>query len=166
MDRPYLWKECTMPTRRPAYRAGLLVALAASACADAPTEPLSPDDASAGRVAAGASFDWTMPARFGFDRNGDGLVDYAKAEEALHPSEWRVDFDACDLPGDRYVWFVDRVPVARVDSCEYTHRFPAEGPYDVTLKVERRAGPTVWVEQVVTVQDWLVVAFGDSYASG
>jgi hypothetical protein len=38
--------------------------------------------------------------------------------------------------------------------------------YDVLLHVIGTPGPSVRVEETVTVQDWLIVSFGDSYASG
>jgi hypothetical protein len=36
----------------------------------------------------------------------------------------------------------------------------------VALHVTNDADESIWAEQVVTIQDWLVVSFGDSYASG
>jgi hypothetical protein len=123
-------------------------------------------DVSFSQVPAGMSFDWTVPARFGADANGDGLTDYARTPDEINPSSWPVNFDACGLPpGKKYKWHVDRRPVTTVTSCLYTHEFPAEGTYEVTLHVVGD-GPSFKVEDVVTVQDWLVVSFGDSYASG
>jgi hypothetical protein len=118
------------------------------------------------QVAEGVTFDWTVPARFGADANGDGLTDYARTPDEINPSSWPVNFDACQLPpGKKYTWHVDKRPVATVTSCLYTHEFPAEGRYDVTLHVVGD-GPSFKVDDIVTVQDWLVVSFGDSYASG
>lgn len=129
------------------------------------------DDSTAGpsfsRVTPGASFDWSMPARFGLDQDGDGLMDYPRTPEQLNPASWTVNFDACAIPnGLRYNWHVGKRLVASVASCLWTHEFSAEGRYDVALHVIQQGGPGAWAEQVVTVQDWLVVSFGDSYASG
>lgn len=152
----------------------LAMLLAAAGCGDAletPTEPSSTargaPETSPDRATPGASFDWSMPARFGGDANGDGLIDYPRTEEEIAPSSWAVHFDACHVPaGARYVWHVDERRVASVSSCRYTHAFPAEGTYEVALHVVRDGEPGVWAEETVTVQDWLVVSFGDSYASG
>ena len=46
---------------------------------------------------------------------------------------------------------VDKRPVATVTSCTYTHEFPAEGRYEVTLHVVGN-GPSFKVDDVVTVQ--------------
>lgn len=153
------------PTRRLCLPATLAVLLLAG-CGDHTTDSVRPSDPSFSRETAGATFDWTMPDRFGADMNGDGLMDYPRTAEEIHPSSWTVNFDACNLPGDRYHWFVAKAPVAQVTTCTYTHQFPAEGAYDVSLHVISAPGSSVWAEQVVTVQDWLIVSFGDSYASG
>lgn len=144
-----------------------LAALMAAACGDArPTEPLAPGEPSFSRVTPGATFDWTVPERYGFDADGDGLIDYPRTAEARQPSVFPVDFDACDIAGTRYQWFVDRSPVADVHTCTYRHSFAAEGRYDVAVHVTDDEHSSVRAKDVVTVQDWLIVSFGDSYASG
>ena len=57
---------------------------------------------------ATAIFDWSMPDRFGADKDGDGLIDYFTTFEAVNPASWRVNFDACDSTGavDFYVCFI------------------------------------------------------------
>ncbi len=153
----------------------LAILLAAAGCGgdavEAPTGPSAAADGapatSPGRATPGASFDWSMPARFGGDGDGDGLIDYPRTQEEIAPTSWAVDFDACAVAdGERYAWHVDERRVASVSSCRYTHAFPAEGTYEVALHVVRDGEPGVWAEETVTVQDWLVVSFGDSYASG
>ena len=115
---------------------------------------------------ASLAFDWSMPSRFG-DVGSDGLVIYRRTPEEINPASWTVNFDACKLPsGARYTWHVNEREVESVSSCTWTHEFPTEGTYNVKVHVNVVPGPGYWVEQVVTVQDWLVVSFGDSYASG
>lgn len=146
-----------------------VAALFAAGCQDLTETPTTPSasDRSNARLTPGATFDWTVPERFGLDEDGDGLTDYLRTVEEISPPSWPVDFDACDIEGGtRYVWHVDRRRVASVDSCRYTHEFPAEGTYDVAVHVVFSPGASVWAEEVVTVQDWLIVSFGDSYASG
>lgn len=167
-----------MTSTRPMVLAGLLAALLlpAAGCRDAVQPPTGPPTSAADRGAPetqpdratpGASFDWTMPARFGADADGDGLVDYPRTPAELDPPTWTVRLDACGVaPGKRYDWFVDERRVASVPSCEHEHAFPAEGMYDVALHVVREGEPGAWAEETVTVQDWLIVSFGDSYASG
>ncbi len=153
---------------RPTFRACLVALLVAGlvACRDSTTAP-TPDGPSLQRATPGASFDWSVPARFGPDRDGDGLRDYFRLAAEINPASWPVNFDACALaPAAQYVWYVDDAQVASVTSCTYTHHFPTEGVYDVALHVIRVPGPGLWAEEVVIVQDWLVVSFGDSYASG
>jgi hypothetical protein len=152
------------PVRR-ALLAGLVVFLATGCRDTVSVEPL--EEPLLSRVTPGASFDWTMPPRFGHDGDGDGLLDYPRTAEEINPSSWTVDFDACGVPAGRlYIWHVNERRVASTTSCRYAHEFPAEGMYDVALHVVGDREPGIWAEHVVTVQDWLVVSFGDSYASG
>jgi len=148
---------------------GGLIGLPVTGCRDT-LSVHSPGAPSFDRATPGASFEWSVPPRFGMDRDGDGLIDYPRTPEQINPPSWTVNFNACALPtGEHrtdYKWYVDEEPVASVTSCQWSHEFPTEGTYNVVLKVHRVSGPVIWVEQVVTVQDWLMVSFGDSYASG
>lgn len=142
----------------------VLMLLLLAGCDGTGGSPLEP---ATGRETPGAHFDWSMPDRFGGDQDGDGLVDYRRTAEEISPASWPVNFDACDLPaGSRYAWYIDERWIATVTSCLWTYAFPAEGQYDVALHVIREREPGTWAEEVVTVQDWLIVSFGDSYASG
>ena len=152
-------------TVRSALVAGV-AAVSVAACRDSTVDPTLTEP-SLSRATPGAAFEWSVPARFGPDRDGDGLRDYFRLADQINPSSWPVDFDACQLPpGSRYVWYVNDFLAASVTSCTYTHHFRAEGTYEVALHVIRVPGPGLWAEDVVTVQDWLIVSFGDSYASG
>ena len=119
-----------------------------------------------------AKFDWSMPARFGKDSDGGGLIDYFETLEAASPSTWPVHLNACGsvAPGGsiaEYLWTIDGVEQGAQSSCNgSTYGFPAEGAYQVQLTVTSRAGEQVAKSMEVVVQDWLIVSLGDSYASG
>jgi hypothetical protein len=127
-------------------------------------------------------FDWTMPDRFGFDKDGDGLTDYypPSGNLEIEPAGWRVDFTqttpaTCDTSRSRQ-WSIDghlvlvsdpRVVSYDPHSCLFSYKFDEEGVYDVELRVEDAAGNQVGtLTKQVTVQDWLIVAIGDSVTSG
>jgi lysophospholipase L1-like esterase len=91
----------------------------------------------------------------------------------LTPRGFPVRLDACQARGDRFRWRIAptggpprtlpwRSLTAR--TCASTATLP-EGPYDVTLEV-RGAGRTDRMSMPVEVRNLLVVALGDSYASG
>lgn len=163
----------------------LVLSVVALACGDSPTSP-SPDgvppagsvtgEVSAGPEAQaqpkeGPTFDWSMPARFGMDSDSDGLIDYIRDPSLIAPDSWTVDFDACDLPsGETYEWQVDGRQVASIGSCSFSYGFPAEGNYRVKLKIRGKGPQAKGVlfndTEIVTVDDRLVISFGDSYASG
>ncbi len=112
------------------------------------------------------TFDYSVPARFGLDQNGDGKIDYVTTAAEVDPGSWPVDFDACLLPAsDFYWWFADGESIGTSRTCTFRHAFPSEGVYHVTLAV-RGSRALTFHRRDVTVQDWLVVSFGDSYASG
>lgn len=131
-------------------------------------------------------FDWTVPDRFGFDKDGDGLVDYYAPDGSLIISSdrWRVDFTYSDADangcqaGLTDSWKIDGVtilpdsdPGVMLDNpsiCRFSYGFPAEGKYHVTLNVKDAANGAVvgTKERDVIVQDWLIVSLGDSVASG
>jgi PKD repeat protein len=135
-----------------------------------------------------ADFDWSMPDRFGLDARSmsgaagpDGVLDYVvtlpgtweeidpvHGSPAVNPPTWRVDFDARSSTGAiaTYRWSVDGEVVAELPGARYSHFFPAEGRYRVSLTVTGAGGASASTEHEVTVQDWLIVALGDSYASG
>lgn len=138
-----------------------------------------------------ARFDWSMPERFGGDLRtlggapgADGVKDYLVTFEqtwsdidpahpelgspAVNPLRWRVDLDARASSGPivSYRWEVDGVEVTTGASAMYAAEFPAEGRHTVTLTVADAEGATAATTAQVVVQDWLIVAIGDSYASG
>ena len=141
------------------------------------------------RTAAVATFDYSMPDRFGEDGNGDGLVDYFTPTQvcsgdtaascvthgptnprAIEPAFWRVDLDGCaSTPSDATFSF--RIlgaggTIHGGPGCDdFFARFPEEGTYRVELTVDDGSAQSVAVQEVV-VQDWMIVSLGDSYGSG
>lgn len=116
-----------------------------------------------------ASFDWSMPARFGLDPDNDGLILYHDTVAKVRPASFRVNFDACASEGSiaAYRWSIDGVFVQSSDSCSgFFQIFPTEGSHLVSLRVTPAFGLSSTVSHIVNVQDWLVLGLGDSYGSG
>jgi PKD repeat protein len=117
--------------------------------------------------APAASFDWSVPSRLVND--SDGSIREFTTPEDINPSSWPVNFDACHSTGAivSYRWSIDGVPASDLSDCKgFSHEFPAEGTYRVSLTVADSQGDTDTVERKVVLQDWLIVAVGDSYGSG
>jgi len=76
-------------------------------------------------------FDWTMPNRFGFDDDKDGKIDYFTTFDSIHPPNWQVDFDACDLvtvdPISTYEWTVLNKVFVESTCDGFSFDFPNEG---------------------------------------
>ena len=135
-----------------------------------------------------AAFDWSMPPRYGMDNSGDGLVDSfigtttcdedsctdhpPTSDFAIVPDTWHVDLDACASgPFDDYDWRVFWPGVEVVlptggDCDDFYAEFPVEGTFRVELRVHANGMWSEWRRLDVVVQDWLIVAMGDSYGSG
>lgn len=112
-----------------------------------------------------ASFDWSMPDRLRVDENN--VIQWADP----NPHEWPVNFDACasSPTGDikEYRWTFGDGSEAVASRCQgLSHAFPSEGLYAVSLTVASTDGSTAATTRDVNVQDFLIVAFGDSYGAG
>ncbi len=109
--------------------------------------------------------DYTMPARFGLDKNNDRLVDYVTTAAAADPGRWRVEFtvSGCN-PNLRKFWRVDgkEVTVNSEGGCRYSYEFKSEGRHRVRVT----DSSDLDVESEVVVQDWLIAGLGDSNGSG
>lgn len=150
-------------------------------------------------VSCASTFDYEMPDRFGpenaarlIDYPAGGLSDSSSGAITVAPSSWPVTFSvhpqglrACSTHLT-YEWTV--VNIANVahtpnlqdrgaftpdphNPCQYTHSFPAEGTYKVTIVSKKPIKPGLSavsgeVTKTVVVQDWLIVGLGDSVASG
>jgi lysophospholipase L1-like esterase len=136
-----------------------------------------------GTIAAGqdddgaAEFTWAMPLRYGATVTG-GLIEYPQSAEAVGGGPFEVDFTlrpAACRPGGKRELAVEGEPLAAQrlgpqqgvpeDECVLRARFEREGSYDVELHVEGN-GDDATATQTVVVQDLLIVAIGDSIASG
>ena len=166
------------------WRRGLVVLALAAGFPAAPA-------AAGGAVVVQARFEATMPDRFGLDADGDGLIDLPNSTAYVNPGEGPICGPACGplftlrldagaskaeqggtaLPAT-YRWEIDgpggRKVVRRSTGPELEVALP-EGQYRVALEVEAAlpwgtARDTASAE--VAVEDLLVVAIGDSYASG
>ncbi len=123
-------------------------------------------------------FNWSVPARYGLDGNGDGLVDtYWRADSIdydppyIYPDSWRMDFYGCQTSEDElgtgtntYQWDVNGTITTA--GCFFNTTFPAQGTYPVTLTVTHEDGTSSVFPQEVYIKDYLIVAIGDSLASG
>lgn len=141
-----------------------------------PTE--EPDPVPAAETTSLASttsgFSWHSAERFGDDADADGIIDYhwdalnATYDQAyVNPDGFDLGFDGCSSGHSGALsWAVDGAVIPDADSCVWTHRFPAEGDYEVTLTVTPDEGEPVSFTETVTVKDWFIVSIGDSYGSG
>jgi len=113
-------------------------------------------------------FDWSVPPLVRTDPGPNGLPQYATPPSEVRARRWPVRLRVvgrCDRSAV-YRWLRDDAVVAEGrGSCVREQIFPAQGAYPVTLEREDARG-TVRTTQEVLVRNFLVVALGDSVASG
>ena len=136
-------------------------------------------------------FTWSVPSHFG--ALNDGIVDYHWDETTatydpnyVNPTVYPADFDACPSESEEdaesrtvntYTWTVEisnRTGTLErygpYHDCHLAHStfggFSEQGPHAVTLTVTDPSGHSTDFLQTVTIKDLLIVALGDSYASG
>ncbi len=140
------------------------------------------------------AFEMSMPDRFGIDGDGDGIIDLPNTAEyvsgrrpggcdgtcpeatftvVLDASASRVTLGGVNVPiSMRHRWDIEAggEPVAQVESFGPLARVDLpEGEYTVTLTVAAELPDGVVTGRArrgIVVEDLLVVAIGDSYASG
>jgi len=169
----------------------LAVALGAGALGAA-AAPGDPPPGAGGAVVVQARFEASIPERFGADADGNGLIDlpnspsyarpgYGEADTVASEPRFTLRLDAGDsrarrggapLPIISYAWEVGRPGeqmIRRRGPAPRLELAVPEGVYRVTLDVEARlpwGTARARSAREITVQDLLVVAMGDSYASG
>ncbi len=110
-------------------------------------------------------FDYTMPARYG---------DSELTKSYGDPDHFTVAFTIRDGNCDRkatYAWFANGNPLKvepTADKCQFEAKFDALGTYRVRVDQSGSAGSNRQLSFVkkVAVKDFLIVAIGDSLASG
>jgi len=120
-------------------------------------------------------FAWSMPDRLlenttypGYDP-ASPVPQYDPNALMQPTSGWTVNFDACASSSSTissYEWFVDGASVGTVTDCHFSHKFPEEAQYQVSVRLTDDVGDSAAIDEPITVQDFLIVAVGDSYGSG
>jgi lysophospholipase L1-like esterase len=122
------------------------------------------------------SITWAMADRFGpgYDRNHDGRPDLPNSYEYVNPGDYEVQFAACaptigaaeaDMS---WAWTIEGCDGAirlRATGPRPMVRLP-EGRYSVTVTVQLPDGRTGSALEAIRVRDFLIVALGDSLATG
>ena len=137
--------------------ASLLLALAAVLAA--PT---------AATAESSATFEWSMPSRFGAEDAQRRVVETQPDE--VRPGPWtvhlKVNGPAC-AEGATHRWSIEgrELRARRLGPCRYAVRFRREGTYPVRLEATVGGNRLVGSERIA-VDDLLIVSIGDSVASG
>jgi lysophospholipase L1-like esterase len=119
---------------------------------------------------------WAMAERFGpgYDRNRDGRPDLPNSYEYVNPRRYEVrlaagaDATGCTAADLAYDWTIegrDRSTRLVATGPRPIVRLP-EGSYAVTVTVRHPDGRTGSARETIRVNDLLIVALGDSLATG
>ncbi len=128
-------------------------------------------------------FTWSMASRFWSDTNGDGVVDphYAFTQDTdgddvlepnfdqsyIDPATFRVTVTACPYVPRHdvtYIWDIDGTRTT-ISTCSFYRDF-TPGTHHVKMSASVSGWPTTVYEEDLFVRDILIVALGDSFASG
>ncbi len=118
-----------------------------------------------------ASFDYAIREHFVIPEPGD-LGPHAGevyTRTGVLPDTWTVDFDACSSKGEivEFDWRIDGAPIETTSGCrDFSQVFDAEGRYEVELTTRDAEGGEDVARRTVEIEEILIVAMGDSYASG
>jgi hypothetical protein len=126
-----------------------------------------------GSGATRANWTWSMPDRYGVDRNGDGRVDVPNTQEYANPTNgFDVRFDAGESTSGfgvlSYLWTIAN-QAGVVQFTQTLSAFTAqlfEQIYVVSLQVTDQQMITSSRTELVEVNDILIVSAGDSVAAG
>lgn len=168
----------------------VLMSMSVAACDEG--GPSGTDVVAAGEATLAGEIEWSMPARFGLDRNNNGLIDIPNTTEYLLNMEPGTCRSGCDdvvpmfavvldasnlalvddagsvLPIESFTWILtdDSGVTTRVasESSQTVVEVP-EGAYEVVVEVAAGAHRQVTKESIV-VRDIVIVSIGDSYAAG
>lgn len=129
-------------------------------------------------------FTWSVPPRYGLNETPDGLMDtywnastFSYDPAYIYPDHWSMQFNGCQTAEDAesgasttntYTWSLDGRTFTG-PKCNFIYNepgFSAQGTYPVTLTVAYGDGTTASFQQDVYIKDYLIVAMGDSLASG
>lgn len=118
-----------------------------------------------------ASFEWHLPSRYSGITDERGRIIETQPHE-VRRGPWRVYLrvtgDAC-RPGVTHRWETaggKKLKRKRFGPCRYVIRFAREGTYRVRLRAAVDGIRLVPATEGIVVRDWLIVAIGDSVASG
>lgn len=119
-----------------------------------------------------ASFEWRLPSRYTGVTDDRGTV-LATEPYQVRPGPWRVYLrvtgDACSPGEQRHRWSTgggEELSPRRLGPCRYALRVSREGRYRVRLRARVRGKRLRPALRRIVVRDWLIVAIGDSVASG
>lgn len=155
-------------------------------------DPSDREDPTTGDIALTGGIEWSMPARFGLDLNGNGLIDIPNSIDYVLNLDPGSCASGCDgvvpvfsvlldatslrlhdesgtvLPIEAYTWTVIDSsigsPTVTVGGLQATVELP-EGQFEVALEITSGLHSRV-LEETIAVQDVVIAAIGDSYAAG
>ncbi len=138
-----------------------------------------------------ASFTWSMPNRFGLDQQTinynpvtkvttltpgpDGIIDFNYSQSYVNPTSWALDLQAATPPTPGavaparvrdYTFTVDTKTYDNGRSPNLAAQVAQLGSHTVTLTETLLNGQKLSSTQTVYMRDYVIVSFGDSYASG
>jgi lysophospholipase L1-like esterase len=115
------------------------------------------------------SFSSEQPGDYQGDASADGIA-RETVPSAVDGRHWPLDVTVSPswcVSSGKYEWTVDSrpVPSERLGSCSYELTFPQRGAYQLTLHAAV-GSDSITVTQPVLIKGLLIVAIGDSVASG
>lgn len=116
-----------------------------------------------------AKFEWRMPSRYSGATDDRGRILETQPHD-VRRGPWRVYLKvvgrACGFKA-KLRWRTGRLPQPeKLGTCRFRLRVPAEGSYRIGLAASVNGEKLRPTEKEIAVRDWLIVAIGDSVASG
>jgi lysophospholipase L1-like esterase len=118
----------------------------------------------------GSLFEWSMPARYGVERDAHGVIsetDPAHVGRGPWPVRLQISPALC-APGGTYRWYLGThlLRVRPLPGCAFSARLPRERSYPVRLELRTGGSARRSETQSIVVNDLLIVSIGDSVGSG